>query len=409
MVELAAPRAAAPAGTEDRGRRSLRGKRQRPEAGDGGKTALLKERVMSLMARREFLMAVVRWSAAVGAAGLTPGLAGCARLLRWSESQSRTQSAGETSTAVRPSSTAVSTGPDITGTVSTGDKGVVQPTGPTTSATSGPPAPTYPDLAVIRGESPDRNVREAVARLGGMERFVKRDATVVVKPNVLTGRPPEYAVTTNPLVVAAIVRMCLEAGAARVTVLDYPTSSPRAAFQESGIARAVAEAGGTIKYLSNRNFERVEIPDGVALDSWPLVTDALEADTFINVPIGKTHGLAGLTLAMKNLMGIMGDPRGRIHTGYPTKITDVNTRVTQHLVILDAYRTLIRNGPTGGSLKDVAMPKTVVAGTSPVAVDAYGCTLLGWQPRNLPSLVEAEARGLGTLDLSQYLIYEGAA
>jgi len=360
------------------------------------------------MDRREFLTLWARWLLAAGTAALASSLAGCARLLRWSESQTRTGSFGGAETTT----TLVVTGPENTSPSQT----TPPPSGPassepvpTTTSTMDTVHPTYPDLAVIRGEAPDRNVRAALAALGGMERFVEPGANVVVKPNVLTGRLPEYAVTTNPLVVATIVTMCLEAGADRVTVLDYPTSSPRAAFKESGIAQAVAQAGGTVKYLTNRNFERVEIPGGVAIDSWPLVTDVLEADTFINVPIGKTHGLAGLTLAMKNLMGIMGDPRGRIHTDYPVKITDVNTRVVQHLVVLDAYRVLVRNGPTGGNLRDVAMPKTVVAGTSPVAVDAYGCTIMGWQPDQLPSLVEAERRGLGTLDLAKYTIFEGTA
>ena len=153
----------------------------------------------------------------------------------------------------------------------------------------------------------------------------------------------------------------------------------------------------------------MDIPEGAAITSWPLVTDALEADTFINVPIGKTHGMAGLTLAMKNLMGIMGDPRGEIHIDFARKITDVNTLVKPHLVILDAYRVLMRNGPTGGNLDDVQMPKTVVAGTSQVAVDAYGATIMGWKPTELPSLVEAAARGLGEIDLSKYVISEGNA
>ena len=246
----------------------------------------------------------------------------------------------------------------------------------TTSTSNRRPGPT-PDLVVVNGEAPDQNVRAAISRLGGMERFVKRDAKVVVKPNVLTGRPPEYATTTNPLVVSALVRMCLEAGAAEVTVLDYPTSSPRAAFKESGIAQATEEAGGRLKYLEDRHFERMEIPEGRSITSWPFVTDVFEADTFINVPIGKTHGMAGLTLAMKNLMGVMGDPRGRIHIDFPQKITDVNTLIKPHLVVLDAYRILVRNGPTGGDLDDVEMPKTVVVGTSQTAVDAYGATIMG--------------------------------
>jgi uncharacterized protein (DUF362 family) len=345
---------------------------------------------MREMDRRTFLLSTGRW---LTLAALAPAVSGCGRLLGWSDSQGRTIE-----------DTEVASVEDGTATTTTAPAATSTSEGATTTT-----APAIPDLAVVRGESPDRNVRAAVAQLGGMERFVRRDAKVLVKPNVLFAQAPEYAATTNPDVVATIVRMCLEAGAAQVTVLDYCTGTPRAAFQAAKLTQATEEAGGTIKYLSNRNFERMEIPEGEAITSWPLVTDVFEADTFINVPIGKTHGMAGLTLSMKNLMGIMGGSRGSIHTNYAKKITDVCTLVKPHLVILDAYRILVRNGPSGGNLNDVQMPKTVIAGTSQVAVDAYGCTIMGWQPTDLSSLVEAANRGLGDIDLAHYAIYEGAA
>lgn len=351
---------------------------------------------MREMNRRTFLLSTGRW---LMLAGLAPAVSGCGRALRWSESQGRTAFDDEAPASTATTGSTTTTGAPSTTTSTDG----AAPTTTTTTTT----ATTIPDLAVIRGESPDANVRAAIAKLGGMERFVKRGAKVVVKPNVLTGRPPEYATTTNPLVMSAIIRMCLEAGAAEVVVFDYSMASARGAFREAGLTQAVEGAGGRLKYLSNRDFERVEIPEGLAITSWPLVTDALEADTLINVPIGKTHGTAGLTLAMKNLMGIMGDPRGEIHHDYARKITDINTLVKPHLVVLDCYRTLMRNGPTGGNLDDVQMPKTVVAGTSQVAVDAYGATVMGWQPTDLPSLVEANARSLGEIDLSKYDVFEG--
>jgi uncharacterized protein (DUF362 family) len=252
-------------------------------------------------------------------------------------------------------------------------------------------------------------VRAAVAALGGMARFVKRDALVVVKPNVLTGRAPQYATATNPDVIAAVVRLCLEAGAREVVVLDRPTSEPRTAFDTAGITSAVAAAGGRVKFLTDRNYERVSIPQGRILTSWPLVTDVFEADTFINVPIAKTHGMAGLTMSMKNLMGIMGGERGTIHQDFSQKIVDVNTLVRPHLVVLDAYRMLIRNGPTGGSLSDVKIAKTVVAGTSQVAVDAMGATLFGWEPGRLDYLRVASEQGLGVIDLGRLRVQEGQA
>jgi uncharacterized protein (DUF362 family) len=360
---------------------------------------------MGQMDRRTFLLSTGRW---LVLAGIAPAVSGCSRALRWSESQGSIDVVSPATTDSAEPATTTSTPVDTgSSTTVSGGTGTSEETSGSDSTTT--TATAAPDLAVIRGELPDANVRAAMAQLGGMERFVKSGARVVVKPNVLTGRPPEYATTTNPIVLSAIIRMCLEVGAAEVTVLDYPTSSARAAFKESGLAQATAEAGGKLKYLSNRDFDRVDIPEGVAITSWPLITAALEADTLINVPIGKTHGMAGLTLAMKNLMGIMGDSRGKIHLDYPQKITDVNTRVKPHLVILDAYRILTRNGPTGGNLDDVAMPKTVVAGTSQVAVDAYGATIMGWQPSDLPSLVEAASRGLGEIDLSKYTIFEGTA
>ncbi|MDO8915924.1 MAG: DUF362 domain-containing protein [Coriobacteriia bacterium] len=335
------------------------------------------------MERREFC----RYLGVCTVAACTGGLAGCARLIDWSsgsrDTASRSMSGTET-TSVQPTGTSVPT------------------------ATPEAPAPP-PDLAVWTGDDPESNVRAAIAALGGMERFVKRGAKVVVKPNVLTGRAPKYATTTNPQVLAGVVKMCLEAGAASVVVLDRPTSSARQAFDVSGLTAATQSAGGTLKILSDRNFERVEIPGGRSLTSWPLVADVFDADVFINVPIAKTHGMAGLTLSMKNLMGIMGGERGTIHQDFAQKIVDVNTLVKPHLVVLDAYRMLIRNGPTGGDLRDVRLAKTVVAGTSQVAVDAFGTTLFEMKPTDLDYLVRAAEQGLGIIDLALLSVARGQA
>jgi uncharacterized protein (DUF362 family) len=130
---------------------------------------------------------------------------------------------------------------------------------------------------------------------------------------------------------------------------------------------------------------------------------------FINVPIAKTHGLAGLTMSMKNLMGILGGTRGTIHLDFDQKIVDVNTLVRPHLAVLDAYRILTRNGPTGGNLADVKTTRTVVVGTNQASVDAYGTTLFGRKPADLGYLVNAQQQGLGQTDLSRLRIAQGQA
>lgn len=334
------------------------------------------------MDRREFCR-IALGCTIVGCAGQ---LAGCARLLEWSA-----QHGGTSSTAVMSGETNPS----------------VVPTEPVEPATPEPPPP--PDLAVFRGEDPAANVRAAVLALGGMARFVKPGARVAIKPNIVVGREPEFAATTNPQAVAEVVRLAFEAGAAEVVVFDRPIMDPLTSYTVSGIADAVNAAGGTMKVITDRNLERIDIPGGVVLKSWPLVTDVFQADTFINMPIAKNHGMAVLTMSMKNQMGILGDDRGQIHQQFEDKICDLMTLVVPHLVILDAYRILLRNGPTGGSLDDVQTAKTVVAGTNMPSVDAYGTTLFGMQPTDLVYLQNAAARGLGVIDLSKLAITEGSA
>jgi uncharacterized protein (DUF362 family) len=337
--------------------------------------------MLDAMDRREFCRLAGCAMIGVCAASVT----GCARLLEWSDAQ---RGAG----AVERSMSSLQS---------------PEPTRAAEATSS--PEPALPDLAVFRGEDPAANVRAALAAAGGMERFVARGSRVVIKPNVLTSRSPEYAATTNPDVVGELTRMALEAGAAEVVVLDRPTAPQRTAFETSGILAAVQSAGGTVKFLENRNFENVAIPDGRVLTEWPLVTDVFEADTFINVPIAKTHGLAGLTMAMKNLMGIMGGTRGLVHQDFHQKIVDLATLVKPHLVVLDAHRILTANGPTGGNLADVALKQTVVVGTNQTTVDAYGTTLFGRAPADLPYLVKAQEQGLGETDLTKLLIAEGTS
>jgi uncharacterized protein (DUF362 family) len=347
------------------------------------------------MDRREFCLKV---GGAALAVGLVPWLSGCARLLEWSANQQRGKAVQIRPTPETTDTTAAKQGTDTT---RTGES--------STSSSTSTTAPAFPDLAVFRGDDPEKNVRAAVEALGGMGRFVRKGARVVVKPNVLTGAAPEYAVTTNPDVLRAVVKMCFEAGAAAVTVLDRPTSSARTAFEVSGLAKAAADGGGTVKYLADRNFENVAIPKGRVLTAWPMVTDIFDADVFINVPIAKTHGLAGLTMSMKNLMGILGGTRGTIHLDFDQKIVDVNTLVRPHLVVLDAYRILTRNGPTGGNLSDVKTTKTVVVGTNQASVDAYGTTLFGRKPADLGYLVNAQQQGLGQTELGRLRIAQGQA
>ena len=250
-------------------------------------------------------------------------------------------------------------------------------------------------------------VRRAIAALGGMERFVPRDANVIIKPNICVAyHTYEYAATTNPWVVGALVKLCLEAGARSVRVMDNPFGgTAEEAYEVSGIAEQVQAAGGAMAIMSRMKFTPTEIPAAVTLKQTAIYDDILKADVVIDVPIAKDHSLARLTLGMKNLMGTIKD-RGAIHGALGQNLADLAGYIRPKLTVVDAVRMLMANGPTGGSLDDVKQMNTIVASPDIVAADSYAATLFGLQPEDLAYITAGTAMGLGRSDLKNLRIEE---
>ena len=180
-----------------------------------------------------------------------------------------------------------------------------QDTATTEQIEAAAPAGSYPDLVVGRGGEPEALVQQSLMALGGMERFVRPGADVIVKPNICVAyHTYEYAATTNPWVVGALVKLAMEAGAARVRVMDYPFGgSPEEAYVRCGIQEQVVAAGGEMEVMQRVKFVSTEIPAGRDLEEWAIYDDVLQADVLIDVPIAKHHSLAKLTLGMKNFDG----------------------------------------------------------------------------------------------------------
>jgi len=257
-----------------------------------------------------------------------------------------------------------------------------------------------PDLVVAHGASPEQIVKAALDALGGIKRFISRGDIVVIKPNIGWDRTPEQAGNTNPEVVAAVVKLCFEAGAKKVKVFDRPVNDPRRCYVQSGIIQAAQALGAETDYMDDRKFKDM-ILNGEALKSWPLYTDIFEADKVINIPIAKHHSLAKITMSMKNWMGVMGGSRRQIHQKLDQSLVDLSAKIKPTLTILDAVRILTANGPQGGSLADVKKLDTIIAGVDQVAIDSYGATLFGLKGSDLGYLQIAHKRGMGQMDLSK--------
>jgi len=269
--------------------------------------------------------------------------------------------------------------------------------------------PTYGDvyLSVVRGEDPRAMAMRAIAAIGGIEKFVKNGADVIVKPNICTDYYPyEYGATTNPQVVAAIVQLCLGAGAKRVRVMDNPFGGTAlSAYKRSGIEDAVIAVGGEMEVMNNNKFRKNTIPDGVDIQEWIFYQDILNADTVINIPIAKQHGTTRLTLGCKNLMGTILN-RGQIHANIYQRIADLTSRVRPALTVVDGVRTLMRGGPTGGNLDDVKMSNTIIASADVVAADSQAATLFDLIAEDIGYIPAAAAMGLGTMDLTSVKVEE---
>ncbi|BCA79973.1 DUF362 domain-containing protein [Desulfuromonas sp. AOP6] len=259
-------------------------------------------------------------------------------------------------------------------------------------------------VAVRKGENIPLLVRQTLDALGGMTQFVKKGETVVVKPNIGWDRTPELAANTNPLVVRTVVELCLEAGAKQVQVFDRPCNDPRRCYVQSGIQEAVESIGSNrvkVEHMDRRGWQELDIAQGVELQRWEFYRPALEADRFINLPIAKHHGLSTVTLGMKNIMGVIGGNRGRLHRQIDEALCDINLIVPSDLTLIDATRVLVANGPQGGRAEDVRRLDTLVASADIVAADSIAATLLGHQPDDISTLVTAGRRGLGIADLAR--------
>ena len=300
-----------------------------------------------------------------------------------------------------PTATAQVAGPTATAQVG-GPTATAQVAGPTATAVGGGQA--Y--LAAVHGADPAAITQRAIAALGGIERFVRPGDEVILKPNICVAyHPPEYAATTNPQVVAALVSLCLGAGAKRVRVMDSPFGgTAEEAYKISGIEEAVKAAGGEMELMSSFKFGQVAIPQGQDIREWTVFQDALQA-VLIDVPIAKHHGMARLTLGTKNLMGLIED-RGSIHRNMGQRLADLSSLFRPALTVVDAVRILMDNGPTGGDLNDVKQTDMVIASHDIITVDSYTTTLFGLTADDIDFVRLGAETGLGEKDWSKVKVEE---
>lgn len=259
------------------------------------------------------------------------------------------------------------------------------------------------DLVAVKGGEPEVMFDKAIESLGGIGNFVKQGQTVLLKPNIGWDVIPERAGNTNPKLVKRVIEHCYQAGAKKVYVFDNTCDKWDRCYANSGIEKAVKDAGGTIVPGNTENYyQEVQIPGGKKLTSTKVHELVLQSDVFINMPVLKNHSSAKLTIALKNLMGVVWD-RGYWHRN------DLNQCIADYglfskkptLNIVDAYRVMMKNGPRGVSEADVSLMKSLIVSADMVAADAAATKLFGISPDDVPYLGIAESMGIGTMQLDK--------
>ena len=258
------------------------------------------------------------------------------------------------------------------------------------------------DLVAIKGGEPDAMFDKAIESLGGMKSFIKKGQKVVVKPNIGWDVVPERAGNTNPALVKRIIQHCYEAGAKEVYVFDNTCDDWKRCYSNSGIERAVKDAGGKmVSGDSERYYQQVEVMQGKKLNNTKVHELILDSDVFINVPVLKHHSSTDLTISMKNLMGNVWD-RGYWHRNNLHQcIADFTSFKKPDLNIVDAYYVMKKNGPRGVSKGDVVLMKSQIISTDIVAADAAAAKLFGTEPEKIQYIKLAAEMKLGQMDLSK--------
>lgn len=264
-----------------------------------------------------------------------------------------------------------------------------------------------PKVAIVpcesyEGDNIERAVAEAVELVGGIGQFVAQGERIIVKPNLLSPTAPDHAVTTHPLVVEAVCGLIREAGAQAIIADSPGAGSPHREdrfarlYEATGMTAAAERSGATLNF--DASVTQMSCPEGVGVKRLEVMKPVLDADGVINVPKLKTHSFMMLTLATKNMFGILPGlakpghhAKLRLADRFADMLLDIQTIVRPRLHVMDAVVGMDGEGPgRAGRPREMGF---IMASADSIALDAVACRIIGLEPQRLPVLAAAQRRG----------------
>lgn len=260
------------------------------------------------------------------------------------------------------------------------------------------------EVSIVRSrDSIHDAVRQAIEQIGGIRQIVRKGDRVVLKPNLAYPYPPPA--TTDPRVVEAVARLCLEAGAREVLVGDSTSYSCKKimgtglwsnqdVIRQTGMADAALRAGARIADFDAAGWSRVVVPSGIVLKEVDISQVVLNADVLINIPAMKTHFETLVTLGIKNYHGIIPDHyKIQYHRDeISQKLVDIHKAVKTDLTVLDGLVAMEGLGPRMGSSVQMNL---ILASTDVVAIDAITSEVMGIRSDEVETTRLADCQGIG--------------
>lgn len=270
------------------------------------------------------------------------------------------------------------------------------------------------DVAVVRCktynvEAVKPALEEAVNAVNGLD-FVMPGMKIIIKPNLVSFKKPDAAATTHPALLEALVEMLLARGA-DVTIGDSP-GGPHSlpllnrVYTATGMDR-LEKLGA--KLNRNMNEKTVDFPEGKVLKNFTYTEYLDEADAIIDFCKLKSHGMLGMSAAVKNLFGtIPGLKKPEVHykfqndAEFADMLVDLNEYFKPRLAICDAVVGMEGNGPTAGTPRQIG---AIIASKSTYYADVVGAELIGMNIDGLPTLQAAYERGFAPASSKNLRVY----
>ncbi|MFQ6096455.1 MAG: DUF362 domain-containing protein, partial [Armatimonadota bacterium] len=205
-----------------------------------------------------------------------------------------------------------------------------------------------PDSESLNGDEVQGLVRSAIGALGGMSGFVHPGDKVVIKPNLAFARNPGTGANTNPDVLAATIRLCKEAGAKEVVVVEHGIDQSVLSFLLSGASDVAESLGVPLIAAENENMYEEVVVGGELIARQLVIKEILACDCYVNLPVAKQHNAVDVCVGMKNQLGAVWRPQD-FHESASLRfaIAELARVLKPTLTIVDAIDVMLNNGPKG--------------------------------------------------------------